>query len=76
VKITIKVRAAGKRLRPSYRRGVEFIALNLDFGRDSLDEAAGDVSIITLAEAFDTTPQRVARDVRRCYDANMKGPRA
>jgi hypothetical protein len=54
-------------LRPSYRRGVEFIALNLDVG-DNLEDAAGDIAVIAISEAFGKEAADVAAAVFRMRD--------
>lgn len=74
MKITIKVRAAKRRSK--YERGVEFIALNFDFGRNFEDNPADDPAVLTLAHAFNVPPIRVARDVRRCFDQNIRKDRS
>lgn len=52
--------------RASYRHGVEWIALNDDVACDDDEEAiAGYVTVCLLADLFDITTERVARDVLR-----------
>jgi hypothetical protein len=61
---TITIKGARKRVRPSYKRGVEFIALNLDIGETAYD-ARDDIAVIAIAEAFGKEPADVAADVFR-----------
>lgn len=53
--------------RPSYRAGVEWIALN-DEQLADLDETRSLISVAMLADLFGRTTADVARDVLRCRE--------
>ena len=56
---------AGKRIRPSYsyKRAVEFIAMNDDPENRDVESVAGYISTITAAVGFGKDNMQVARDV-------------
>lgn len=71
---TITIKGATKRVAPSFRRGVEFIAYNLDVG-ESIDETKGDIAVIAIAEAFGKEPEDVAAAVWRMRDREKREER-
>lgn len=64
--------------RPSYRVGVEWIALNDNAGEDrpgnedAEENVAGYISTCLLADLFGVEPKRVAKDVMRMRDKEAK----
>lgn len=54
--------------RASYREGVQWIALN-DEPTASEEELLSMISVLFLADLFDTTPARVVRDVLQARSA-------
>lgn len=56
----------------SYRRGVEWIALNDEAGSSDAEDVAGYISTLLLADLFGVEPERVARDVVRYRENELK----
>lgn len=54
-----------KRLRPSYRKGIENIALNDEPSFMDEDDLIGQTSVHAISAAFDKELEEVARDVIR-----------
>ena len=59
--------------RQGYKYGVEWIAANDNAGNgDSLEDIAGYVTTLLLADLFGKKPQKVAEDIYRCRQ--QQGP--